>query len=163
FTSSPPMKISPSVMSSSPAIIRNVVVFPQPDGPTRTTNSLSEMSRSMPRTAGSASYSLSTLRSVTWAIAGSAFGRAGGQASDVVVHEEGVAQERRRRAEQRSGHNLAPVEDVALDQGADDPGGQHHLIDRGGEGHGVEEVGPGHREGEDRRRDHSGKRHRQEN
>src|SRR4051794_20179178 len=36
----------PSVMSSSPAIIRNAVDLPQPDGPTNTRNSPSAMSRS---------------------------------------------------------------------------------------------------------------------
>jgi hypothetical protein len=33
------MRIVPSLMSSSPAIIRSAVVLPQPDGPTRTRNS----------------------------------------------------------------------------------------------------------------------------
>ena len=40
-----PIYSSPSDTSSSPAIIRRVVDFPQPDGPTRTTNSLSLISR----------------------------------------------------------------------------------------------------------------------
>ena len=31
----PPIKMSPSVIASCPAIIRNVVVLPQPDGPNR--------------------------------------------------------------------------------------------------------------------------------
>jgi hypothetical protein len=39
------MKISPELASSSPAIIRMVVVFPQPDGPSRTKNSLSAIVR----------------------------------------------------------------------------------------------------------------------
>src|ERR1700681_2077875 len=34
-TSSPPNRMRPDVGSSRPAIIRNVVVFPQPDGPSR--------------------------------------------------------------------------------------------------------------------------------
>src|SRR3982751_1252149 len=38
-TSSPPRKILPEVGSSSPAIMRNVVVLPQPDGPSRQKNS----------------------------------------------------------------------------------------------------------------------------
>src|ERR1700742_1172321 len=45
LTTSPPMRSSPSLMSSSPAIIRSAVDFPQPDGPTRITNSPSAMSR----------------------------------------------------------------------------------------------------------------------
>ena len=52
FTTSPPIMTSPPVMSSRPAIMRSVVLLPQPEGPTSTTNSLSAMSRSMPRTAG---------------------------------------------------------------------------------------------------------------
>src|SRR5262249_35380072 len=43
FTTSPSMAIAPAVGSSSPAIIRRAVVFPQPDGPTRTMNSPSAM------------------------------------------------------------------------------------------------------------------------
>src|SRR5215469_13584453 len=47
-TSRSPMAIVPAVTSSRPAIIRNSVDFPQPDGPTRTRNSplaiVSEMS-----------------------------------------------------------------------------------------------------------------------
>jgi hypothetical protein len=42
------MMMSPDVVSSSPAIIRNNVDFPQPDGPTNTTNSRSSTSRSTP-------------------------------------------------------------------------------------------------------------------
>jgi hypothetical protein len=46
LTTSPPMRISPSLMSSRPTIIRSSVDFPQPDGPTRMTNSPSAISRS---------------------------------------------------------------------------------------------------------------------
>src|SRR5262245_27987041 len=38
-TSTPPIETVPSVTSSSPAIIRKSVDFPQPDGPTSTMNS----------------------------------------------------------------------------------------------------------------------------
>ncbi len=51
LTTSPPIEMSPPVISSSPAIMRSVVLLPQPEGPTSTTNSLSAMSRSIPRTA----------------------------------------------------------------------------------------------------------------
>src|SRR2546429_697973 len=43
FTTSPPIAIAPAVGSSSPATIRRAVVFPQPEGPTRTMNSPSAM------------------------------------------------------------------------------------------------------------------------
>src|SRR5438874_7482594 len=45
FTTWSPIRSSPSLMSSSPAIIRSAVDFPHPDGPTRITNSPSWMSR----------------------------------------------------------------------------------------------------------------------
>ncbi len=51
-TSRSPMKILPSLISSSPASIRRVVDLPHPEGPTRTMNSPSPISRSMPGTAG---------------------------------------------------------------------------------------------------------------
>src|ERR1700681_3596616 len=107
------MVISRAVVSSSPAIMRKVVLLPQPDGPTSTTNSWSAMSRSMPRTASVWSNFLTTLLSVTCAMALS-LRRAGGEAGDVVVHEEGVDDQRRRRRDQRRGHDHAPLIDVAL-------------------------------------------------
>src|SRR5689334_24275785 len=50
-TSWPCSRITPLVGSSKPAIIRMVVVLPQPDGPSREKNSPSRMSRSIPATA----------------------------------------------------------------------------------------------------------------
>src|SRR5215475_210645 len=50
-TSWPCSRITPWVGSSNPAIIRMVVVLPQPDGPSREKNSPSRMSRSIPATA----------------------------------------------------------------------------------------------------------------
>src|SRR6266511_3017118 len=44
-TSLPPIEIRPPVTSSSPAIRRNSVVLPQPDGPTNTTKAPSSISR----------------------------------------------------------------------------------------------------------------------
>ena len=41
----PSMEMSPALIASSPAIILSVVVLPQPDGPTNTTNSLSRICR----------------------------------------------------------------------------------------------------------------------
>jgi hypothetical protein len=48
FTTRPPIAISPPVMFSSPAIMRSSVDFPQPEGPTRTTNSPSRICTSTP-------------------------------------------------------------------------------------------------------------------
>ena len=51
LTTSPPTLTVPEVMSSSPAIIRSALVLPQPEGPTKTTNSPSATSRSSSCTA----------------------------------------------------------------------------------------------------------------
>src|ERR1700740_1804901 len=104
----PPIMISPAVVSSSPAIMRKVVLLPQPEGPTSTTNSWSAMSRSMPRTASVGSNFLTTLLRVTCALRLS-LRRAGGEAGNVVVHEEGVDDERRRRRDQGRGHDHTPA------------------------------------------------------
>ncbi|MNU03652.1 hypothetical protein D3C72_2477490 [compost metagenome] len=48
LTRSPSMNMSPPVISSRPAIMRSNVDLPQPDGPTKTTNSPCLMSRLMP-------------------------------------------------------------------------------------------------------------------
>src|SRR5258708_16862010 len=45
LTARPPMRISPDVGVSSPAIIRKSVVFPEPEGPRKTRNSPSRVSR----------------------------------------------------------------------------------------------------------------------
>src|SRR5918994_7516676 len=47
LTTSSPIRTCPSVMSSSPAIIRSAVDLPHPDGPTRMMNSPSPTSRLM--------------------------------------------------------------------------------------------------------------------
>ena len=39
LTTSPPISIVPSSMSSSPAMVRSSVLLPQPEGPTSTVNS----------------------------------------------------------------------------------------------------------------------------
>ncbi len=48
LTTRSPMETWPVVASSSPAMVRNRVDLPQPDGPTKTTNSPSAISRSTP-------------------------------------------------------------------------------------------------------------------
>jgi hypothetical protein len=49
LTTRPPMAISPSLISSSPAIMRSSVDLPQPEGPTSTVNCPSSMEMSTPR------------------------------------------------------------------------------------------------------------------
>src|SRR5882672_1308287 len=69
LTTRSPMAISPAVISSSPATMRSVVDLPQPDGPTRTMNSLSRICRFTSLTACTSSYFLLRSFSSTWAIA----------------------------------------------------------------------------------------------
>ena len=69
FTIRSPIWIVPRVMSSSPAIIRRAVDFPHPDGPTRTMNSPSGISRLRSCTAWTPwANILSTRSSMIWAI-----------------------------------------------------------------------------------------------
>src|SRR5206468_9376131 len=66
-TSRSPIRISPALGSSSPAMQRSTVVFPQPDGPSSTKNSPSCTSSDMSSSAGrpSGSYRLARRRRVT--------------------------------------------------------------------------------------------------
>src|SRR5260221_11387020 len=69
FTMRPPMEMVPEVISSSPAIDLSAVDLPQPEGPTRTMNSPSEISRLSPSTARTPpGYTLSTWSSTICAI-----------------------------------------------------------------------------------------------
>src|SRR5688572_29574629 len=70
FTTSPPVSIVPASASSSPAIVRGSVLLPQPERPTSTANSPSRMSRSTPRTAGTAPKLLCNPLIFTTAMAG---------------------------------------------------------------------------------------------
>src|SRR5712692_10058265 len=62
------MAMVPLLVSSSPAIMRSVVDLPQPEGPTRTTNSRSLMSRLMSLTAITWPYAFCTLVRTTSAM-----------------------------------------------------------------------------------------------
>ncbi len=68
LTTRPPMLISPELTVSSPAIIARRVDLPQPDGPTRTTNSPGSTSRSMSFSTSSGPNRLLTLRMLSDAI-----------------------------------------------------------------------------------------------
>src|ERR1700722_2108891 len=65
LTTRSPMRISPPVMFSSPAIMRSKVDLPQPDGPTRTTNSPSPIAMSTPWMTCTAPNALRTSRIAT--------------------------------------------------------------------------------------------------
>src|SRR5580693_7534909 len=129
LTTSPPIQISPEVISSSPAIMRSVVDLPQPDGPTRTTNSSSSISRSMPFTAWTLpSNALYTFRIETCAIPALPLRCACRQTGEIVILQERIDQDRWRRADDAAGHDLAPREHVALDQVGKDADRHRHLV-----------------------------------
>src|SRR6516165_10673822 len=69
-TSRSPISTRPPSSGSSPASMRSAVVLPEPDGPTRTMNSPSLISRSRASTAGGASLAYTRLADTyfTWAI-----------------------------------------------------------------------------------------------
>src|SRR4029077_1784 len=69
LTTLSPMRSVPALISSRPAIIRRLVVFPQPDGPTRTMNSPSPISRLRSFTAWKSPYIFWTFSNVTVAMA----------------------------------------------------------------------------------------------
>ena len=62
LTRAPSMRMSPEVVSSRPAIIRSSVDFPQPEGPTKTTNSPSSTSSETLLTTSMAPKLLTMLR-----------------------------------------------------------------------------------------------------
>src|SRR6185437_1200788 len=149
-----PISTWPEVIVSSPATMRSVVVLPQPEGPTRTTNSLSRISRLTSFTACTSSYFVLRPRMRTCAIA-SAFHRAG-EPGDVMLDEEGIDQRHRDRAEQRAGHQRAPEEDVAADELGGDADRHGLLLGRGEEDERVDELVPRQGEGEDAGRQDAG-------
>jgi hypothetical protein len=65
-TSSPPRRISPEVGSSRPAIMRKVVVLPQPEGPRSTKKLPSSMVRLLSRTGTKSPDDLCRLVSRIW-------------------------------------------------------------------------------------------------
>src|SRR5918997_2508088 len=84
LTTSPPIRSSPSEMSSSPAIMFSAVDLPQPEGPTRIMNSPSAMFRLRSLTASKPSgYRFTTPSRMISAIpAPLTLDRAGGEAGD---------------------------------------------------------------------------------
>src|SRR4051794_3798377 len=68
FTTRPPMAISPAVIFSSPAIMRSSVDLPQPEGPTRMTNSPSSISTLTPCSTSVEPNALRTFRIETVAM-----------------------------------------------------------------------------------------------
>src|SRR3954469_20905815 len=98
-TTRPLMRTWPPVTSSSPATMRSVVLLPQPDGPTRTTNSPGSTSRLTSRTATTPPGN--SLRTSSRTIPFTASGRSTQHPPDVAVEDEG--DDRRRQQREHSG------------------------------------------------------------
>src|SRR6266511_3640965 len=94
LTTVPAIAISPPLIASRPAIIRSNVDFPQPEGPTNTTNSPEPIARSTPWITSLLPYDLTTLRSETSAIAQSSGERA--RLREPAVDDERLAGDRAR-------------------------------------------------------------------
>src|SRR5690625_2577131 len=155
------MRSSPSVMSSRPTIIRSSVDFPQPEGPTRITNSPSAMSRLTPLTAVNPSGSvLTTLSRLIAAIVGSfrasALDCALGEAGDDPALEEQDDDDDRDRHHDRGRRDGAGGLLELGGAGEEGEGRGYRPGSVGGrERDAVDEVVPGDEEGDDRRREHT--------
>src|SRR4051812_37586846 len=140
------MLMSPEPISSRPATMRSVVVLPQPDGPTSTTNSRSAISRLTFFTTWLPSKNLFRSFRRTRAISSL---NAPGHAGHIVLDEERIDDRHRDRADQCAGHQRAPEEDVAADELGGDADGHGLLLGRGEEDERIDELVPREREGED--------------
>src|SRR5215203_1911433 len=146
FTTRPPISIVPPEIGSSPAIIRSSVDFPQPEGPTRTTNSPSSTERLAPFRISTGPKFLRSSRIVTEAMAPS-FHRAERQPA----HDEALAEEHQKdgwdgRDHGSRGH-LAVLHLVLLGETRDRDRYGRRLTRGETQGHG--ELVPAEDEGED--------------
>src|SRR5260370_40403264 len=97
-TSAPSMRMRPDVTSSSPAIRRSNVDLPHPDGPTKTTNSPSAISRLISGIASKSPNALRTPSRLMLPMANSSFYGAKGEAAhQALLREPAEHQDRRDR------------------------------------------------------------------
>src|SRR4028119_36604 len=107
LTMRPPSQISPSVTSSRPAIMRMVVVLPQPDGPRSTRNSWSAISRLKLSTPTKAPKRFETFLRRSSAIGlPLPFHRTGGEAADDLLLEEQHQHEQRHDRRHHGSHRV---------------------------------------------------------
>src|ERR1700693_1266309 len=156
LTTLSPIRISPAVMLSSPATMRSVVVLPQPDGPTRTMNSLSRICRLTSLTACTPSNFLFKCLMTTCAtlslrlaadlnpeaatLADASSLHRPGQARDIVLDEERVDHRHRNRTQQRACHQLSPEEYVAAAHVRGHPDRHGLALGRRQEHQGIDEL-----------------------
>src|SRR5258707_13708567 len=109
LTTLPSMAMLPAVISSRPASIRSSVDLPQPEGPTRTTNSPSLMSKLTPCSTLVVPKDFSTFWNETVAIAiPLALHSAGGESTDHIALECVIDRCRRQRVDQSRRHQQLP-------------------------------------------------------
>src|SRR6266851_6467670 len=161
LTTSSSILISPDVMSSRPASMRSAVDLPQPDGPTRTMNSVSSMcsERSLTATA-SAPNRFVTFSNVTEAICRILIGAESAcESARVALRKPGADQRRRSRSKQHGGEGEPGILYIHV-------GGLHSPHDRrrlvaGDEREEIQVVAEHYRDAEDGHRGNGRQRHRQ--
>src|SRR5262249_47437458 len=168
LTTWPSIEMSAELTTSSPAIILSVVVLPQPEGPTNTTNSLSRICRLTSLTACTLSKNLLIPLRTTWpirfhlppnglcavcmrafksprSVVLSALHRSG-QSCDVVLDEKRIGDSNWYRSKQGPSHQRSPVEYIAADQLRCDADRHGLLLRRGQEDKRIDELVPRQRE-----------------
>src|SRR5262245_7525315 len=130
------MLIVPLDVSSRPAIRRSSVDFPQPEGPTKTTNSPSSISRSISGMTVVEPNDFETLVSVIFPIISSrilprrpSLHSTEGQAADKLALREPAHDEDRRDRQRRRSRKLCPEKTLRAGIGGDE-GGQRRCLRR---------------------------------
>src|SRR5918994_2832309 len=113
--------ISPPLTVSRPAMMRSNVDLPQPDGPTKTTNSPSSTDRLMSRRISVAPKDLATPWRETSAIAVNSWKKlslhgTGSEAAHEITGEEKVKDENRGDCQRQGGEHRIPVRHVLADE-----------------------------------------------
>src|SRR5579863_10610625 len=103
LTSLPSIRISPSLTLSRPAIMARSVDLPQPEGPTRATNSPVSASSSMPLRTATAPKRLCSREMLSVAMIALSFDGALSEPANEILAAEQVNQERRNGADQNGG------------------------------------------------------------
>src|SRR5690606_972761 len=110
--STPSIRMVPELTSSRPAMSRSRVDLPQPEGPTKTTNSPSAISRSTPGITFTPLNSLVTRSRVIAPSLLPLFDRADGEAADLLLLAEPAHDQNRRDGHGRRRRELGPEESL---------------------------------------------------
>src|SRR5688572_12442675 len=118
LTRLPPSRISPALGFSRPAMMRSSVDLPQPDGPTRTTNSPSATSRSTAWITSTGPNDFDTWRRLRSVIARSFKARRGDARGDEAL-QEGEDDHHGEHADDRHGEDVVPLHVQLAGEGAE--------------------------------------------